>query len=292
MRVLILGATGMLGHKLYQRYRQRFDVYATVRSSYAAYQHYGIFDADRIIGGTDATNFSSIVRAVAQVEPDAIINCIGIIKQLKAGKDPLPSIQLNALFPHQLADLSRAANARLIHISTDCVFKGLGSMYTEDSPSDAEDLYGRTKYLGEVDGPGVLTIRTSIIGRELNSQSGLIEWFLSNPPGSMVRGFQKAIFSGFTTIRLAEIIADVLENHPELHGLYQVSSEPINKYDLLMLVRDAFEVNITIEPDTAVQIDRSLDSSKFRTATGFEPPAWSTMITEMAQDPTPYEQWK
>jgi dTDP-4-dehydrorhamnose reductase len=164
-------------------------------------------------------------------------------------------------------------------------------MYTEDDISDAEDLYGRTKFLGEVGGSGCLTLRTSIIGRELRTTSGLVEWFLSNR-GSKVRGYTRAIYSGFTTLALAQIIADVLERHPGLSGVYHVSSEPINKYDLLCLLRDAFGLHIEIEPYPDVQIDRSLDSRRFRAATGFVSPAWPEMIHAMAADPTPYERWR
>jgi len=291
MRILILGAAGMLGHKLYQRYSGQFETFATVRTHYAAYAHYNLFDPKHIIGGVDATNLDSVTRALADVQPDVVINCIGIIKQLAAAKDPLPSLTINSLFPHKAALLSRAAGARFIHISTDCVFNGRGSMYTEDDPSDAEDLYGRSKFLGEVDAPGALTLRTSIIGRELQTRSGLIEWFLSNT-GYKVRGFNNAIYSGFTTTALAHIIADVLKNHPDLAGVYQVSSEPINKYDLLMLVRDAYNVDIEIEPYPDFKLDRSLDSSRFREATDFTPPSWDTMIQTMADDPTPYDDWK
>lgn len=291
MRILILGAAGMLGHKLYQQYADRFETWATVRSSYAAYAHYGIFHPDRIIGGVDAFNFDTVTRAVADVQPDVVINCIGIIKQLPTAKDPIISLTINSLFPHRVAALCNAAGARFLHISTDCVFNGRKGMYTEADPSDAEDLYGRTKYLGEVDAPGSLTLRTSIIGRELNSEAGLVGWFLSNRNGQ-VRGFRRAIYSGFTTQALAQIIADLIENHAELSGLYQVSSEPINKYDLLLLLRSAYNINVEIEPDDDFVMDRSMDSSRFRQQTDYQPPSWETMIQSMASDLTPYDDWR
>lgn len=290
MRVLILGAAGMLGHKLYQRYQGRFETWATVRSHAGHYARYGIFDAERIINGVDADNFDTVIKAIGEVRPDVVINCIGIIKQLKSAKDPIISININSLFPHRVAALCAAAGARMIHISTDCVFNGRKGMYTEADPSDAEDLYGRSKFLGEVqEQPHALTLRTSIIGRELNSSSGLVDWFLSNR-GGQVKGFRQALYSGFTTQALAGIIADILENHPDLCGLWQVSSEVINKYDLLMLVRDAYGVDIAIEPYDDFKIDRSLDSSRFRAETNFTPPTWSQMIADMAADSTPYEQ--
>jgi dTDP-4-dehydrorhamnose reductase len=179
----------------------------------------------------------------------------------------------------------------MIHMSTDCVFSGRKGMYAEDDPSDAEDLYGRSKFLGEVGGPGCLTMRTSIIGRELMTSNGLVEWFLGNR-GGKARGFRRAIFTGYPTRVLAEIMADVLENHAGLEGVYQVSSQPINKYDLLCRVNEAFDLGIEIEPDDDFACDRSLDSSRFRAATGFRPPSWEEMIRDMAEDPTPYEEWR
>jgi dTDP-4-dehydrorhamnose reductase len=163
-------------------------------------------------------------------------------------------------------------------------------MYTEEDFSNATDLYGRTKYLGEVNRPGCLTLRTSIIGRELNTANGLIEWFLSNR-GKKVKGFRKAIYTGFTTIALANIIKNIIDNFPNLSGLYQVSSEPIDKFSLLSIVKDKFKLDIEIEPEIRTSIDRSLDSSHFRKATGFISPSWEKMIGEMAQDETPYDIW-
>jgi len=288
--VLILGAAGMLGHKLYQVHKNRFTVWATVRSSYTNYAKYGIFDSNDIIDDVDVNNFDKIVDILAGLRPDVVINCIGIIKQLKAAKDPIVSIHINSLLPHRLASLCQASNARFLHISTDCVFNGKKGSYTEEDPSDATDLYGRTKFLGETNRQGCLTLRTSIIGRELSTARGLIEWFLSNRKGK-VKGFKRAIYTGFTTLALAEIVADVIENHPDLSGKYHVSSDPIDKYSLLCLVRDAFGIQIEIEPEINTVIDRSLDSRRFRSETRFKPPSWPEMIKQMAQDPTPYDKF-
>jgi dTDP-4-dehydrorhamnose reductase len=291
MRVLILGGGGMLGHKLWQAYRQRFDTWVTVRAGYRQYARYNLFDPARLLEGIDAANFDSIVRAVAEVKPQAVVNCIGIIKQLREAKAPLVSLSINSLLPHRLANLCRAASARLIHISTDCVFSGRKGNYTEDDVSDAEDLYGRTKFLGEVDAPGCLTVRTSIIGRELGTSSGLLDWFFGNR-GGKVRGYTRGIYSGFTTLALARILADLLEQQPALSGVYQVSSAPISKFALLSLVNEIFGLEICIEPESEFFCDRSLDSSRFRTATGFRPPDWPAMIREMHSDPTPYDDWR
>jgi dTDP-4-dehydrorhamnose reductase len=290
MRVLILGGAGMLGHKLWQSYRDRFETWVTVRASYHDYARFDLFDPRRTVGGVEAFDFDSVVRVLAGVQPQVVINCIGIIKQLPTAHDPIMSLTVNSLLPQRLANLCRASRARLIHISTDCVFNGRAGHYTEDDVSDAEDLYGRSKYLGEVNTPDCLTLRTSIIGRELQTASGLVEWFLSRR-GQAVKGYRQAIYSGFTTLALARIVADVIERQPKLSGLYHVSSEPINKYDLLCLIRAEMHLPIEVEADDAVQIDRSLDSSRFRSAAGFTPPSWQEMIREMAQDSTPYDQW-
>jgi dTDP-4-dehydrorhamnose reductase len=288
-RILILGGAGMLGHKLCQLYRNEFETWCTVRSFPRGPGGFEIWDKDRTLPAVDAADFDSVTRAIAQVKPDVVVNCIGIIKQLKAAKDPIVSLSINSLFPHRLANLCRAANARMIHISTDCVFSGRKGMYTEDDPSDAEDLYGRTKFLGEVNYPGCLTVRTSIIGRELHSTSGLVDWFLSNR-GGKVRGFRRAIYTGFTTVALAKILGDIIRNHPELSGVWQVSSEPIDKYDLLKLVNEVYRAGIEIEPDDSFLCDRSLNSSRFRTAAHFQPPTWPEMIADMHNDPLPYDQ--
>ncbi len=289
MKVLILGATGMLGHKLIQVLGGRFEAVGTVRGSVAAYQHHPVLGGLSLLGGVQAEDLDSVIRAIATARPQAVINCIGLIKQLPGAKDPLPSLTLNAVFPHRLAQLCQAAGARLVHISTDCVFSGRKGRYTESDPSDAEDLYGRTKFLGEVSGPGRLTLRTSIVGRELGTRSGLFEWFIGQR-GRSVNGYARAIYSGFTTQVLADLIADLLEQHPDLEGLWQVSSEPISKYDLLQLLNQALQLGIRVNRDEAFFCDRSLDSTRFRQATGFTPPSWEDMIARLAHDPTPYSQ--
>ena len=281
----------MLGHKLVQAFHSDFETWATLRGRTREYERFGLFDADRTIEGIDVNSFDALTAAVERVRPDAIINCVGVIKQLAQARDPIPSLTINSLLPHRLQKLALAAGARLIHFSTDCVFAGTKGMYTEAEPSDAQDLYGRTKFLGETSGPGALTIRSSIIGRELQSASGLVEWFLGNR-GGRVKGFRSAVYTGFTTAVMARIVRSVLLKHPDLQGTMQVSSDPIDKYALLLLIREAFGVEIQVEADDSVVVDRSLDSSLFREKTGFAPPSWREMIEEMAKDPTPYDQWR
>lgn len=280
----------MLGHKLCQLYKDKYEIFYTVRSEFKNYERYGIFEKDRMVEGVDVLDFDKISETVKGVKADIVINCVGIIKQLKEAQDPILSIKINSLLPHQLANICRDCGARFFHISTDCVFNGKKGNYTELDCSNAEDLYGRTKYLGEVVRENCLTLRTSIIGRELNTQSGLVEWFLSCK-GKKVKGFQKAIYTGFTTTTLAEIIENIIDNFPKLNGLYQVSSEPIDKFKLLGIISDKFGLDIEIEPETQTVIDRSLDSSCFRKIAGFIPPSWESMIEEMANDKTPYDLW-
>jgi dTDP-4-dehydrorhamnose reductase len=287
LRVLILGGTGMLGHKLWQVCRAQFDCYVAVRASDAARLPEAIFDPGRIVAGVTAEDFDSVVRAFAMVRPTVVVNCIGIVKQQRAAHDPLASLAVNAAFPHRLARLCAATGARLIHLSTDCVFSGTRGNYAESDSPDPPDIYGRTKLLGEV-GEGALTIRTSMIGRELTTSQGLIEWFLGRRGGSAA-GYRRAIFSGLTTIALAETIAMLIREQSALSGVWHVAAEPIEKYTLLELVRDAMRLDIELIADDTVVIDRSLDGARFRDATGWVAAPWPAMIEEMAADPTPYD---
>ena len=279
----------MLGHKLWQVFINRFDAYVTFRQAFQSYDRYNLFDPARAKEHVSAHDFDSVVRAIAAVQPAVVVNCIGIVKQVAAAKDPLNSILVNALFPHRLAQLCLAATIRLIHISTDCVFSGRSGYYKESDVPDAKDLYGRTKLLGEVSEDNCLTLRTSIIGRELEGSHGLIEWFLAQQ-GKTIRGYNRAVFSGFTTNALAEIISQILIKNLDLQGVWHVASTPINKFDLLSLVKQSYRLNIQIEPDETFVCDRSLNADQFRQATEFVPPAWPEMIEQMRQDTIPYEE--
>jgi dTDP-4-dehydrorhamnose reductase len=212
-----------------------------------------------------------------------VINCIGVVKQREAAKDPIACITVNALFPHRLAKLCQASGTRLIHFSTDCVFSGARGHYREEDRPDAEDLYGRSKLLGEVTGPGCLTIRSSIIGRELHCRQGLVEWFLSQK-GKSISGYRKAIFSGLTTGAMSRLLGEVLTRYRHLEGVWHVAAEPISKYDLLQLVRTAFAADVDIEPTDTFRCDRSLCAARFRAATGWSPLPWPRMIADLRND--------
>jgi dTDP-4-dehydrorhamnose reductase len=293
MRILILGGSGMLGHKLWQTFRGKFDTWVTLRSSYQTYAYLGLFDASRTLGNIDAYNLASVETAINSCKPDVVVNAVGIVKQLPIAKDPISCLTVNSLFPHQVHNICNSLNIRFIHISTDCVFSGKKGNYTESDYTDPEDLYGMSKLVGEVTTGTALTLRTSIIGREIAKMShmGLIEWFLSNH-NETVNGYTKAIYTGFPTIALAEVVANVIENHQDLSGLYHVSADPINKYELLSLVRDAMDLPIQINPFEGVALDASLNSERFRSATGYSPPSWPALVQSMTEDTTPYDEWR
>lgn len=282
--VLVLGATGMLGHALFSRLagRRELTVLATVRSAEGLDRWFPPEFLERIRPGVDAERFDTVVRVLEEIRPDVVVNCIGVVKQLPLAKDPVVSISVNALFPHLLARACANSGTRMIHIGTDCVFSGEKGNYLESDLPDATDLYGRTKSLGEVDAPHCVTLRTSIIGHEISGRHGLIEWFLAQE-GS-VRGFARAVFSGLPTVELADVVADRVLPNERLRGLYHVSAAPISKYELLRLVKERYGKKIRIERDEAFTCDRSLDASRFREATGYRPPAWETLVSRMHAD--------
>jgi dTDP-4-dehydrorhamnose reductase len=291
MKVLILGVTGMLGHKLYQVLTSEFDTTGTIRGTYNDISKYRFFRESAIVPNINALEISRVEEIIKEIGPDVVINCIGIVKSLEKTSGRLLNIWVNSLFPHQLYQCCKRKETRLIHISTDCVFSGKKGNYREDEPSDAEDIYGKTKYLGEVGEDGALTIRTSLIGRELSTSNGLVEWFLSNQGGE-VNGFNNAIFTGFPTLHFARIIADVITKYPDLTGIYHVSSEPISKFELLTLAKKKMGLDIRIKEYADFVCDRSLDSTLFRTKTGFIPLPWDEMIEEFAGDAVQYRRWR
>jgi dTDP-4-dehydrorhamnose reductase len=278
----------MLGHKLWHNWAGRFETHATVRRA-PGFSKSEFFDERNMLTGVSVEQFDTVAKAVELVQPEVVVNCIGIVKQDAAARDPVTSIGVNSLFPHRLAQLCGANQSRLIHLSTDCVFSGGAGNYSEIDGTDADDLYGRTKALGEVDYDDCLTIRTSMVGRELQGSHGLIEWFLGQQ-GKTVRGFMRARFSGLTTNALADVIADIITHQPQLRGTWHLAADPISKFDLLSQVRDQFELDIKIEPDETFICDRTLNGERFRNATGITAPSWPDMIAGMRADPLPYDE--
>lgn len=280
MRVLVLGASGMLGNAMVRVLSENpaLEVFGTVRSV-ASGRFFAPDIAERLIAGVDVEQHDGLVKLFARVRPDVVVNCIGLVKQLADAEDPLVALPLNAMLPHRLARLCELAGARLVHMSTDCVFSGKKGRYQESDPPDAEDVYGRSKLLGEVAYPHTITLRTSIIGHELQSAHGLIGWFLSQQ--GRCNGYTRAIFSGFPTVVLAQIVRDVVIPRADLSGVYHVAAQPISKYDLLRLIADVYGKAIEIIPSDRVVIDRSLDAGRFREATGYVAPDWPELIQTM-----------
>jgi dTDP-4-dehydrorhamnose reductase len=280
MKVLVLGVSGMLGNAMFRKLSESrsLEVYGTARSA-SVKRFFANELSERIVCGIDIENQDSLARILGETKPQAVINCVGLVKQLADANDPLVALPINSILPHRLARLCNLGNARLIHISTDCVFSGARGNYREDDAPDAKDLYGRSKLLGEVDYAHAVTLRTSIIGHELSSAHSLVGWFLAqNDP---VKGYARAIFSGLPTVELAELIRDVVLPRDDLRGVYHIASAPISKLELLRLVAKTYGKQITIEEDQDFVIDRSLNAERFQEMAGYTAPSWSTLVKKM-----------
>ena len=280
VKVLVLGAGGMLGHTLLRFLCQSEDIRAVgaVRAS-APPERLSPAVARLVRTGVEASDEAALRGLLEAVRPDVVVNCVGLVKQRPNGQNPEATLVANALVPHRLARLSAAAGARLIHIGTDCVFSGAAGDYTEKDLPDADDFYGRSKLLGEVTYGNAVTLRTSMIGPELVAGVGLLEWFLRQSGPAF--GYRRAIFSGLPTVEVARVIRDYVLPFPDLRGLYHLSAAPISKLDLLALVKEVYGAPATLVPDDSVKLDRSLNSTRFRTATGYEPPDWPSLIAAM-----------
>lgn len=284
----------MLGHKVFQIAREHFPgTFCTLRENSlpASLSRVELLAGNDVVFCVDAAHPSSFTPILRALRPEYILNCIGVIKQRRESAQPAVTIAINSLLPHLLADLASEWGGRLIHFSTDCVFSGKRGSYEETDLSDAEDLYGKSKYLGEVSAANALTLRTSIIGRELENHRSLLDWLLSQK-GKRIQGYRRVMYSGVTTNHLARLVVDLLEGkNRTLCGLYQVSSSPISKYDLLCLANAAFRLDVKIDPDDSEASDRTMKCEKLHTAIGYKSPPWPELIHELANDSTPYERW-
>jgi dTDP-4-dehydrorhamnose reductase len=290
MRALVLGGSGMLGHRLWLELRGRGETYVTLRQPFADYAGLGLFEEARTIDRFDACDEEAVVRALQRSRPEVVFNVVAVLKQRPEGRDPVLNLKVNALLPHLLARRCAAAGVRLIHISTDGVFSGRRGAYTEADVPDAEDSYGRAKLLGELDGPGTLTLRTCIVGRELATRHGLLEWFLAQR-GRRVQGYAHALLNGFTTPALAAILADIAYEHGSLGGVWHLGGEAISKLELLRLANEVYEAGVEIEADAALRCDRTLDASRLRARIGFVPQPWQRMLADLRADALPYDAW-
>lgn len=282
MKILIVGGDGMLGHQLLETLKDRHEVRVTLRQNENSYHQWNMFNPQNSFYNIDVAHIDDLHKVLLSFKPQAVINAVGIVKQRKSAKEAIPSIEINALFPHKLALLCEEINARMIHISTDCVFSGRQGKYRETDLSDAEDLYGKSKFLGEVHEKHCVTIRSSIIGLELSRKTSLIEWFLAQH--GTIKGFKKAIYTGITTQEMSRLIERILLQHPDLSGLWHVASDEINKFDLLKLFSKYLNrQDINIEPDENFVCDRSMNGTTFTQVTGYRAPSWDSMLKELAE---------
>ena len=280
MKVLVLGASGMIGSAMISVLSDLsdYEVWGTVRDEKVK-KFFASSISNNLKINVNLEKNDILLKMLKQISPDVIINCAGLTKHKMEVDDPLITIPINTLMPHRLAKLCNLIGARLIHISTDCVFSGEKGEYLESDFADARDLYGKSKALGEINYPNAITLRTSTIGHELNSAYGLLEWFLSKE--KRCNGYSRVIFSGVPTIVLAQIIGDFVIPNKALSGTYHVSSKPINKYELLKLIAKVYGKSIQIIEDDSLVLDRSLNSDKFHAATGYVTPEWLELIRIM-----------
>lgn len=280
MKILVVGASGMIGSTMFRVMSEKFgsNVVGTMRDPSSAH-YFAHCLRDQLIFNIDLENSDSLIGMLDRTRPDVVINCAGLTKHKPGSDEPLKALPINSLMPHRLAKLCSMLGTRFIHVSTDCVFSGRHGLYTEKDIPDADDVYGRSKILGEVYGPNSVTLRTSTIGRELSSKYGLLEWFLDQK--DTCKGYRNAIFSGLPTVLFAQIVRDIVIPNEKLMGLYNVSAAPISKFSLLQLIAKIYTKNITIIPDDTLLIDRSLDSSLFHTSTGYVAPSWDEIIHTM-----------
>jgi dTDP-4-dehydrorhamnose reductase len=291
-KILILGGGGTLGHKLWQHLPLKFpETSVSIRKDRNFYAKCGLFTGPNVVDGLDLRDFSNLNSVLDRIKPSVIVNCAGVTLRSKEALDRNSAISINALLPHRLTEWCSRNGARLIHFSTVCVFDGKTGGYTEDSLPDARDLYGMTKALGDISAPFALTLRSSFIGREIFGGTELLEWFLAQR-GKTIKGFTKALFTGLTTNKLAELVGELIEKHPALNGLYHVSSETVSKYDLLRLMKEAYHLDVKIAPEDGFEMKRDLKGERFAKAAGFSCPPWKNMMAEMAADSTPYGEWR
>lgn len=285
MKILIFGANGMIGHQMWYKLNKEFpnSVFGTVRKDATYYEKFKIFDTKFLIPNLDVTNIQKVFHVLDQLKPDVVINCVGITLRKPEIKNPELCQEVNSLFPQRLGRWAAQHQKRLIHFSTDCVFSGGDGLYTELSIPDAQDVYGKTKFLGEVLSNYALTLRCPIIGREIEGKTELIEWFLKQK-NSTIKGYSKAIYSGITSAEMARQIIYIIRKYPNLTGLYQISSEPISKYDLLVMLNQISGLNATINKDESYSTNKSLDSKKYRQLTGYNSPSWNSMLSEMMEE--------
>lgn len=281
MRILIFGAGGMIGHRMFKTLKkQGHEVFGTLKKDLKEYDQFNIFKKSEIVTHLDVLDSKYVIESLNQIQPDVVLNCVGITLRKPEITDEAYCTKVNAEFPHLLDRWCTENKKYLIHFSTDCVFSGKDGPYTEDSVKSATDIYGRTKAAGEVSSAYSLTLRGSMIGLELFGKTELLEWALSQK-GQTIKGYSQAIYSGITTNLMGDLVSKIIAKPPFLTGLYQVSSDPISKYDLLVLINKVFNLNMTILKEEAHATSKVLISKKIQNQIGFICPGWNEMLDQI-----------
>jgi len=280
-KILILGANGMLGHTLFSKLslNRDLDVYGTIRNNQSIKWFH---NKDKIYTNVYAGDINIFSFILKNLEPEYVINCIGVHRQSDAIKNPIISIKINSLVPHLFAEECEKLGCKFIHFSTDYVFNGKKGMYVEKDIPNPEEIYGKSKLLGEISNKkNSLTIRSSIIGHELGTSLSLVEWFLNQK--NKVNGHKNFYTTSITTIEMANIIENYVF-YNNLNGIMHISSEPINKFDILTKISNIYNKPIEIIPDENFICNSTLDSSLFKKLTGYSAPSWDIMLNNMYKD--------
>ena len=279
MKVLILGSDGMIGHKIAQSLNDECELILSSRKSISL-DTIGVKRGKILFHDLITDNLDSMLK---KIFPDLIINCAGITTR-RGVKDNIQNTRLlNSDIPHKLDSWANLNSKKLIHFSTDCVFSGSRGNYLDNDISDANDTYGKTKAAGEVNSFNTLTIRCSMIGRELYNFTELFEWLVKNK-NKNIDGYSKVFYSGITTVRMGKIISKIIKEDINLTGIYNISSIPISKFDLLHKLSNAFGLNVDITENKNIKSNKVLNSKKFTEITGIKTPDWDDLISEFVED--------
>ena len=285
MKILILGLSGMLGHKLfsYLQKQNTYELYATTTTNFEIeHPNFKIVNKKNIFF-SKTQNIDFFKKKITDIKPDLVINCIAILKESFFYLNPLKFIEINTVLPLQISELSKIFGFRFIHFSTDILYADTNKLSCENDKITLEGPYAASKFLGEVKNNNSLTIRTSIIGHQLNNKNSLVEWFLSYE-GETVNGYSNVIYSGLPTTEISKIIHEKIIPNVNLKGIINISSNPISKFELLKKIKKYYNKKVKINIDNSAISNRSLDSNLFNNKTGYLAPDWDVLVKEMFND--------
>ena len=276
-KILVIGASGLIGNAIFHECLNfKYDVYGTIKRKNKKY--FFKKNSNKIFSNIRIENDKEIVKIIKKIKPNIVINCAAVVKKYIDLYSIKKIFEINSKFPKKLEHLTSMYNFKLIHISTDCVFDGKHGNYSEDDIPNPQDIYGLSKYFGEVKSDNCLTIRTSVIGPELKKSQGLYEWFMKQ--NGKIKGYKKFIFSGLTSFELSKIIISNLSNF-KLGSIVHISSKPINKFELLKKFKKTFsKKDLVIKECNKIKINRSLISN-FQKKNNIKISSWNKMLSDM-----------